>query len=290
MSEEYFGINKNIPRGAPEYTISRTELIEFFKCPWAWFRGRKFEGNASTDFGSLVDMLYLTPERFDKEYIVRPLNYPRPTKSNPDAEKPWASNATWCKNWIKEQKDGGLNVVTYGDMKKANAAVAVLRKDEDAQRFFGQGEKQTICRWEYEDSRTGLKIPLQCMLDGRGPTDFPFLADLKTARDASLEGFRRSGRNLRYDIQVAFYAWGHRECYDDRDTFGFVVCENTEPFPIGNYVMSAAKDCESGRVGTKAYGRDIPGYEEMLRFYCHCLKTQEWPSYTSEIQTLRFYE
>jgi hypothetical protein len=276
----YFSIGQGIARGDERYVMSRTELLAFHHCPDAWYRGRKFEGNQSTEFGSLVDTLLLTPQEFEKRYVIKPLTYPSPTKSDPNAMKAWNANSRTCKAFIQEAKREGKTVISEYDRREALSAVDVILKNEEARSIVSSADKQVVCRWDYVDRATGITVPMKCMLDLVG-RDHKFLGDFKTCRNGDLDGFRKSGRALRYDVQVSLYAWGYRENYEDRDTWVFVCAENTKPYPVSKFITSASKCDETGRTGKDTkYGR-IPGYEEMLRHYCHCLRTQKWPSYTS---------
>jgi len=284
--KEYFDIGKGFPRGDKRFVMSRTELVSFYDCPWAWRRGRVFNGNKSTEWGSLVDCMYLTPEKFKEWYAVRPDTYPKPTKTNPNNRNNWHHASSWCKDWLRQH--AGKTVVSDDDFKSSQTAVSELRRDSDATRVFGSADKQVICQWEYHDQRTGITVPLKCMLDGVG-TEKPYLADLKTARSSKDWRFRKSAQDLRYDVQVAFYKWGYQQCHEDRNLFVFVVQENSAPYPIATYLVSADK-CISGKEGTKHYGRDIAGYEKMLEKYCHCLATDQWPSYTEEPKQLTIFD
>ena len=283
---EYFKISSG-PRGSENYMMSRTSLLMFFENPWAWKNGKTIKSTASMEWGSLVDCLYLTPEEFEPTYKIRPAFYPSPTKANPENMKPWNANSNTCKAILKEIKDSGkiplmqrrlkssdsLNV-NYED---ARAAVAVLHADENAKRVFGDTDKQRVCQWDHVCPVTGLTVKLKCMMDAVS-REYDYQADFKTTKDASIDAFRRSGLGFRYDIQAAFYQWGHAENYESKSNFIFVAQENTAPYAVSTMEM-APEDYESGKTGHETKWKWYPGYEDMLLFYCYCLSEDYWPSY-----------
>jgi hypothetical protein len=286
--QEYFGLGADIPRGNPEYIMSRTELVTFGDCPWEWRQGKSFDGSPSTEWGSLVDVMFLTPDEFSNRYTLRPKTYPAPTKANPDLKKPWSGNSNWCKNWMKEAEASGKEVVNDFQLNMAKKALAVLLENDEAQAIFGNADKQVFCQWEYFDEDTGITVPLKCLIDGAGIDD-PYLADFKTSRDPRKHKFRMSAKYLRYDIQAAFYLDGYRECFEARDNFAFIVQSNSSPFSVASYYLEPS-DIEVGRNGRREKWGVIEGYLDMLKRYCRCLADDHWPSHTETLEPLEIYK
>lgn len=287
MSKSYFSIGDEFPLGDPGYVMSRSELVAFSENPWAWRNGRKFQDTKSTEWGSLVDCIYLTPEEFSENYVMQPCDYPSPTSSDPGARKPWHPGSHWCQNWTRKAKASGKTCLSKRFLDGARKALAVLKEDAQAKAFFDSSRKQTVCRWEYTDPETGIVVPLKCMIDMEG-IDEPFLADFKTARAGSGHGFSKSAKSLRYDVQGAFYLYGYRECHSDRDNFAFVVQENSFPYPVSSFYLDDLS-LAVGREGLVTRWRTYEGYEQMLARYCRCLADDVWPGHTTEIQPLQMY-
>jgi exodeoxyribonuclease VIII len=93
-----------------------------------------------------------------------------------------------------------------------------------------------------------------------------FIADLKTAEDASPTGFGKSMVNYRYPVQVAQYT----EPLDLR--FLFIVVEKKPPFAVACY---AAGD-DVIRIGQRDRLHN-------LRTYAECRARDEWPAYPDVI-------
>ena len=66
------------------------------------------------------------------------------------------------------------------------------------------------------------------------------MLDLKTCRDASPRGFRRSISTFRYYQQAAFYLTAARAAGLRADRFWFLAQEKAHPFPHQWYTLSGA--------------------------------------------------
>lgn len=273
---EYFKIGSGVPRGAPEFVMSQSQLKTFAKDPWSWKGGREVEETDAMRYGSLVDILLLTPEEFDEHYRIRPETYPSPTKSNPDAQKPWNANSTWCKQWIAKAANDGVAAANRRDLSKAKRAIASIREHEVVSELLEDCDSQVVCQWEWKDPRTGLVIPLKCMID-LAPRSGSFITDFKTSRDCSITGFRKTASRLRYDLQGAFYLWGFRECYRDVSDFAFVVSETeAPPYPCTAYYLTPNDLANGTYGGGDRWGRR-EGYQQMLLRYAWCVGTGTFP-------------
>lgn len=80
-------------RGDLEFVMSRGELCEFARCPHRWINGYKEDDTESTEWGTLIDCLAMTPKSFNDCFAVTPATYPG---SKPGEEKPWNWNANQC--------------------------------------------------------------------------------------------------------------------------------------------------------------------------------------------------
>lgn len=278
MSEDYFKIGASIPRGAKNYVMSRTDLLMFWDNPAAWIEGRKFAGSPSTEWGSLVDCMVLTPAEFPNRYAIRPTTYYSHSKRK---ELPWNSVAKGCKQWAEEQKKAGKLTIAHREWEAADTARRKILAHPDAAYLLSNStRRQVICRWEWKDPATGINVPLKCMLDMVG--DHPWLADLKTGRRVDKDSFRKSGVALRYDIQVAMYVDGFRETHEERTDWYFLCQDSEPPYPVQVYAYDAANS-RSGWDGYETrWGQRYPGYPEMLARYARCLEENKWPGYSEQ--------
>lgn len=108
------------------------------------------------------------------------------------------------------------------------------------------------------------------------------VVDLKTAIDASPDGFSSAMNAIRYDVQAAFYLDGLREAIaQGREdlpapkAFVFVAVEKTAPYAVATYLVPA----ETIEIGRREYRADLNRYAE-------CAASNTWPGYGDAIQPL----
>lgn len=148
-----------------------------------------------------------------------------------------------------------------------NMAKAVKRHPTFG-RFFTEGEAEVSAYWI--DEATG--ITLRCRFDWVHPRA---LIDVKTAVDASPDGFAKAVANFRYDMQAAHYIEGYEVLTGRRLPFVFVVVEKTEPYLVAAYTLPAEALERGARDNARA--REV---------FAACESAGEWPGYSSEIQQL----
>ena len=99
--------------------------------------------------------------------------------------------------------------------------------------------------------------------------------DVKTALDASEEGFRKSVANYRYEHQAAHYSNGFAALGKRLSHFVFLAVEKTYPFAVATYVL----DDEALNFGAE-------GIAENIRTLAECVASGRWDAYPTKIQTL----
>lgn len=300
--ESYHRIEEK--RGDSAYPMSPSALKEFAQCPSRWIAGYRSPDSESKYFGSLLDVLLLTPEMFPKKYAVTPETYEATVmecpvcKSQTDSksckgcktdrvavkiQKEWNNNSNTCAEWIANQ--GGKEIVSPKSLAAAAAAVNRMllfepHHEYPIKRFLDASDKQVLVVGEWHDEATGLIVPVRCLLDlvPRADTEFAkCLGDLKSTRCAAIIPFQRDAFKMRYHVQAAFdtdlylEATGHKE---DRNTWCLLVQENFEPYQPGKRIMSDMPDTPGNFI---ALGRVT--YRKQLKLYCACLKSGIWPSY-----------
>ena len=99
------------------------------------------------------------------------------------------------------------------------------------------------------------------------------IVDLKTAADASPNGFARSVANYKYHVHAYAYMTGLRELghVDDECAYLIVAVESTAPYAVGVYSLDRS-DIE---LGGKLY---VEAAEKMLE----CQATDTWPGYSND--------
>lgn len=108
--------------------------------------------------------------------------------------------------------------------------------------------------------------------------DDGYLYDLKTTEDASPNGFMKSVKQYKYNLQAVTYLMNFERFYKTRPKgFRFIVVEKDAPNEGAIYELGA---------GIMADG--ITMYEKALKLYSDCDKAGVWPGYTNEIITLDY--
>ena len=101
------------------------------------------------------------------------------------------------------------------------------------------------------------------------------IVDLKTAADASPDGFSRSAANYGYDMQHTAYTRAVRAATGDDLPFVFVVVEKAPPHFVALYTLPP-----------EAIERGERRWLDALDLYKRCTETGDWPAYGDDINTL----
>lgn len=255
-------------RGTTAYVMGRSALGEFARCPSRWKAGYERKDSDSTDYGSLLDCLLLTPDQFDRKFVVKPETY-YDEKSGED--KPWNANSKVCKEWLADHE--GLEAVKKEDFDEAKKAIAVLKSDPAIADYLKSSQRQVYCTAEWNDPTSGIIVPLKILIDlvpDKGHAEFcKTLGDFKTGRDAAIRAWSRQVFNFEYHVQAALYldvfnaATGEK-----RNDFRHIIQENVAPYQTAKrYIASEFINAGRGK------------YQSALTFYAWCLRDNHWPDY-----------
>lgn len=258
-------------RGTPEFIMSPSSLKEFAGCPSRWRAGYSSPPSEAKDWGNLLDVLLLTPESFETRFSVKPATYPADGKKGEQpTEKPWNGNSTWCKDWIEAQ--GDKRVISKTDLANVQSAAKRLKDDETIAAYLHASDKQVHVIGEWLDEKTGLIIPVQCLIDSVPRKDSEFqksLGDLKTTRNAGQRVFGRWCYQAGYHVQAAFdLALYTAATGEDRTDWIFILSENYSPFETGRRLLNQ----DFLEIGKQTF-------QHALGRYARCLKTGEWAGY-----------
>lgn len=299
-------VGKNVPssqyraedhkRGEPEYTMSRSDLMDFMLNPHKWLAGVPGESTESTEWGDLMDALILAPELVNTLYCVAPENYPAKGMRCPKCgtvtpgskscrecgvprkevttDKPWDWNATYCVEWREAR--AGKRIIKADMRQRAGDALEVLQMHQPVMELIECSDKQVMFMADYKDPDTGLVIPVKTLMDLVPAKEHKRcgkkLADLKTTVSCEPREFEKSVFNYDYDAQAALY----KDVYvaatgEDRPDWEFVAQENKAPFEVANPLPLLSSDfLEIGR----------SKYAFALKFYARCLALNDFPSYS----------
>lgn len=301
-------IKQSVQRGHPDYVMSRSDLVEFDRCPSRWRRGYREneEGTDATEWGSLIDCMLFDRDRFRERFSVKPETYPAPAshakvKSGKIKEGdplPWNGNATWCEDWILEHKDQAL--IKYSDYQKSETAQKMLVEDDSIGLVLRFSDFQVYCTAEYHDRDTGVVVPVKTLSDivprglrgdgvtddtdamnlyietnGKSETCANSIIDFKTGKSANPIGWAREVNSRGYDVQAALNLDVYNAATgEERFEFRHIVQESFPPFESAKILLST-EFVDMGR----------HKYLKSLRMYAECLKTNVWPGYDQLSQT-----
>ncbi len=239
--------------------VSSHALIEIDRTPlhcWSKYvdpAREDEEPTAAMRFGTLVHALVLTPATFADEFVLAD-SINRRTK---DGQAEWAALAAT-----------GQQIVAGKEYRTALEIVKAIQRHPVASGLFRVGEPEKTLVVEREPHRW----PLKGRLDWLNPQ--PAIVELKTATDASREGFLRAVYRHGYHLSAAYYrmlvgrATGTPE---DAIPHTFVVVETQRPYAVAVYPTSERLLAE---------GRAL--WETNLARFDACWTTNDWPSYPVE--------
>ncbi|MEI2781114.1 MAG: PD-(D/E)XK nuclease-like domain-containing protein [Candidatus Competibacter sp.] len=239
--------------------VSSHALIEMRRSPlhcWARYvdpARADEEPTAAMRFGTLVHALVLAPETFGDEFALAGSINRRTNAGKADYAALAAS---------------GKLVVSGEAYRAALEIVKAIRKHPVAGGLFKTGEPEKILTVEREPHR----LPLKGRPDWLSPQ--PAIVELKTATDASREGFLRAVYRHGYHLSAAYYRMlvgrttGTPEAAIPHT---FVVAETERPYAVAVYPTSERLLAE---------GREL--WETALARFDECWTDGEWPNYPVE--------
>lgn len=175
---------------------------------------------------------------------------------------------------------GDREIITADELAQAEAIRDAVMSHPVAGKLFepGSGVAELSCYWY--DPETGVLC--RCRPDWWRHDGL--IVDLKTARDASDDGFSKSISGWRYHVQDPFYSDGIKHAIEQTEepvdmpvprAFVFVAVEKTAPYAVSVYAIDPA----SREIGRREYREDLARYSE-------CLNTDSWPGYGDKIRSI----
>jgi len=175
---------------------------------------------------------------------------------------------------------GEKEIITSEELAKVEAMRDAVMSHPIAGKLFapGSGVAELSCYWI--DGETGTLC--RCRPDWWRHDGL--IVDLKSALDASPEGFPKSVAGWRYFVQDPFYQDGTAQAIEQGENplgmktptaFIFVACEPVAPYPVGVYVV----DQEGRELGRMKYREDLDTLAE-------CIETDNWPAYSDKIESI----
>ena len=217
-------------------------------------RDRPMAPTAAMLFGTLVHSMVLEPETVDVLYLASP-KFDSRTKAGKEAQAEF------------EEQAGSKTVVDIDTFQRAQRVADAVRTHQTAGPLFEGGHAEVTARWEQHG------LPCKARLDYYRDHS---IIDLKTAQDASPDGFSRASATFGYHLQAAHYSDGLSILGGKPlDRFVFVAVESGPPHGVGVYTLDAAA-LDLGR-------RQMALAADLYRL---AIDPLEWKGYPTAVQEL----
>ena len=200
----------------------------------------KIEKSDSMLMGSALHTLILDPERFSQEFLVAP-KVDKRTK---------AGKEEWAKFLEKAE---GKEVINEEQLETVNGMSRSVLSHKESKKWLSGGEAE----FSYYAQCPETGIQLKCKPDFVNQGS---LIDLKSTRDASIQGFSKACANLMYPVQAAFYFDVYQLATGIQpDDFRFIAVESAAPFGVATYVLDS-RDLDFGRSLYKSALKQLKKY------------------------------
>lgn len=294
----YHEPSNSAKRGDKDYVMSRSELWRFgdCECPLEWKLTERDKASRAMRWGDLIDCLVLTPDRFEKDFVIRPEKYftdgmlcpscgdvsdskscrhCKKERIKTTIEKDWNWNSTHCIEWKEEQEAKGLKVVGPEEASNAHLAVKQFEYSDYLSKFHSVSRKQVQINVEWHDE-TGIVVPFKCLIDLLPDPQSDFgdtIADIKTTEFIKYRDWCRRIHIDGLNYQAAVYLDAVNAATGlNYIKFEHHIQKSSAPYLVTHRMLSD-DFLIAGRV---RYRRDLADY-------CQCLLTNKWRSYDSAI-------
>lgn len=180
---------------------------------------------------------------------------------------------------FKERNEGA--VLLNGDENdRAHGVLEALDGNDDMRKILRVSSQQVVAIAEHPKLKFRMKGLIDLLPDPErcDPLLLDYAFDLKTAKDASNEGFAKACYDFSYDIQAAYYSDILKLLGREVKTFGFIVVENTPPHVVKIHFINLNSEIICGIPGTKYKGAR-KRYEAWATAYLNCVANNNWPGY-----------
>ena len=228
----------------------------------AKYKEENQEITESLRLGDAFHAAILEPERFEKEYVVLPVNCkPRSGEGMKDRKAAFEAGA--------EEK--GQTIIQPADRDNIKEMAAVIQGNQDVLDIMTDGV--TELSGYFTDPEYDVLVKIR--LDFINQKD-NIIIDLKSCADAREFPFRSSGYNHGYDMQAFMGLYGVTQITGiPHNDFTFICVESKGYHGLDIYQA----DLEMLDTGYKKY-------KKAMTLYKQCLESDKWPGYDSTIKLL----
>jgi hypothetical protein len=230
----------------------------------------KSDPTPAMKIGTAIHTAVLEPDEYPKRYVILPAGLNRSTK---DGKATYADLALVA-------EEAGAELIKAEDHATVQKAAASMARSPVWRKLHAQGIAEASFFWIDEETGVLCKIRPDWMTwdphRGLDPRPDDAIVDLKSAIDASPDGFGRAAYNLGYYTSAAMYLEGfHRATGVRVDTFVWAGLEKEEPFAKAFYYP----DSTGLEWGHKQFRKG-------LRTIADCMDSGKWPGYPQVLQPM----
>jgi hypothetical protein len=269
------GIHADIPEHIYHARVkdlaSKSGLDIIRRAPSKWIAYLNGHQRPPTDdmvFGTTFHAALLEPDRYASEYVISPEFGDLRAVAGRTTKEEGAANKAAKAAWLASHQ--GVKLVEPEDHANIAGMVASCRAHPLVGPMLDGSMREATVRWRDPDTGVECKARLDTWKASVG-----IALDVKTAGDASADGFVRAVENYGYHRQSAMYQAGLAACGAEVRSFRFLVIEKEAPWDCAVYDLGE----ESLMVGHRQNAR-------ALATMARCLETDIWPGYPTGTTTL----
>lgn len=214
-------------------------------------------------FGQDFHVAVLEPDRFDKNYVVYPAGCLVGSGKGQRERKQDFDN--YCATT-------GKSILKPDDLEKIKHMREAVFNHPEAKELLSDGEPELSGYWidhEREDLLCKLRMD---WINKRQRV----IVDLKKTRDARQHRFTSQAYDLGYDMEAAFYCYGATQITGiEHQDFYFIACEDEPPWGVIVY-----------KVDMEMINHGLLRCSRALTLHLECVKNNDWPCYSQEVQNL----
>lgn len=183
-------------------------------------------------FGSIYHKYVLEEHDFQNEYKIFD------ESKRPEQDKTMASNANkaWKNNLVADAKKKGIEFIKADDLNTVVSMKDQLYENSPFAKKLIEGCMTEVSLYTILNIN-GVKLSVKCRFDGINIAE-GYILDLKTASDASPNGFSRDAGKYNYHLQSAFYMFLARMVFKKDFKMYFIAQEKVQPYNSAIYNVS----------------------------------------------------
>ena len=204
-------------------------LLSRVRNPLLFMTQQEKESTPDMSWGSLVDMLWLTPNLFDNYYVVLPENAPqKPTAAMLSAKKPSPESVARQKWWADfESTQRGREAVPEPLYREAQRAISMLNQHPVARDLRQRSEPQVamVGKSVHKDVTFQVKALMDMVCADA-------ILDLKTTNDLSESGTDKAMVSYEYALKMTWYRRIMREAGQPKESTYLIWQRSSFPYDV----------------------------------------------------------